>query len=224
MAGLPGNESRPPVLRWNPGETAVLRYITRQGKPGMAWPCTVVQDEPEILALFIPKGTSYLNWHNIDGRRELHPSAWRRDTLRLMFPDSPYSVWLFWDEGPGHAFRNYYVNFEEPYRRTSIGVDTNDHTLDLVIDPAFECRWKDDDELERRTEQGVYSREFAAFLREQASEIACCSFDSRSPFCDGWDGWTAPPDWRLPELPANWADEPVLLWEQRRWAYLDATV
>ena len=49
----------PSQRRWNAGETAVVRYLTRDGRPGMSWPFTVVEDREDLLALYIPKGALY---------------------------------------------------------------------------------------------------------------------------------------------------------------------
>ncbi len=137
--------------RWQPGETAVLRYITRDGRPGMAWPYHVVEDRDDLLALHIPRGSTYKNWRRTpidDGgkyraARQLADDRWRRDVLRLMFPGQHHSVWLFWSDDDERRFSAYYINMEEPFRRTSIGFDTNDHTLDVVVTPDHEWRWKD---------------------------------------------------------------------------------
>ena len=51
-------------------------------------------------------------------------------TLMLRRPGDRYSIWVFWD-GDEREFECWYVNFEEPYRRSKIGIDTLDHELDL---------------------------------------------------------------------------------------------
>ena len=67
----------------------------------------------------------------------------RGECLRLMFPGEPYSIWLHWSRTPPRRFTGWYVNLEAPFVRTDIGVDTTDNSLDLVVTPDFECRWKD---------------------------------------------------------------------------------
>ncbi len=62
-------------------------------------------------------------WNQAPGEpRQLVEREWRRDMLRLMFPGEAHSVWCFW-EGDDRHFTSYYVNLEEPFRRTAIGVD-----------------------------------------------------------------------------------------------------
>ncbi|MCA9856986.1 MAG: DUF402 domain-containing protein, partial [Dehalococcoidia bacterium] len=128
--------------RWQPGDEVVLRYITRQERPGMSWPARVVEDRDDLLALFIPNGAVTKQWRGVRDSmgqpvtRELVDIPWRRDTLRLMYPGEDYSIWLSWrDEDGERVFHGYYINVEEPFRRTPIGVDTNDHTLDVVVQP-----------------------------------------------------------------------------------------
>lgn len=208
--------------RWSPGDTAVLRYLTRTGAPGMSWPTRVVEDREDLLALYIPRGATYMAWDTSSGRRQLAESRWRRDVLRLMFPGEPYSIWLFWTDDPGHSFHTYYVNMEEPFRRTPIGVDTNDHTLDVVVRPDRTWSWKDSEQFDDRVRAGVYSEEFARECRSKAESVIekleCWS----SPFCDGWERWEPHPNWDIPRLPADWADVPPRVWDRSTWAYLDA--
>ena len=86
-----------PMHRWQRGDCVTLRYLTRDGRPGMAWPFTVVLDTEDLVALFIPAGSVYKRWGaDAAGRRALVDAAWRDDVLRLMFPGRGYSIWLFW--------------------------------------------------------------------------------------------------------------------------------
>lgn len=209
-------------LRWEPGEEVVLRYITRvDGAPGMTWPARVVRDD-DVLALYVPRGTAVMTWRrSTDGQRELVEEEWRRDMLRLMFPGEAHSVWCFW-EGDDRHFARYYVNMEEPFRRTAIGVDTNDHALDIVVEPDLSWSWKDLDELESLVAGGSYSPEFGETVRSEAERVIAEIEGGRGPFTSGWDRWAPPPEWTVPRLVPRWREEPPTLWERRRWAYRDA--
>jgi hypothetical protein len=190
----------------------------------MSWPCRVVVDRPDLVALFIPRGATYMRWVAAgDGSRRLEPGAWRRDVLRLMFPETPFSVWLFWEHGQGgRRFSSYYINMEEPFRRSPVGFDTNDHALDIVVAPDFSWRWKDEDELSARVRDGIYSEPFAAEVRSAALAVLGLVERRASPFADGWETWEPDPAWEVPVLPDTWASAPVILWPRRTWAYLDA--
>jgi len=220
------------VRLWQPGDTLVLRYLTRDGKPGMSWPSVLVEDREDVLALFIPEGATYKQWRvsrREDGTpdpaapRRLVDGAWRRDTLRLMFPGRHHSVWLSWDRTPeGRQFHGYYVNMEEPYRRTSVGVDTNDHALDVVVAPDLSWTWKDEDELERRALNGIYYPDFAARIRAEGEQAIAALERRLPPFTGEWVEWAPPEDWAIPELPTGWDTSPPVLWPERLQAYADA--
>lgn len=210
------------VSRWEQGDEVVLRYITRlDGVPGVTWPARVVRDD-DLLALYVPRGSTAMMWHQQPGEpRRLVEREWRRDMLRLMFPGEAHSVWCFW-EGDDRQFTSYYVNLEEPFRRTAIGVDTNDHALDIVVRPDLSWSWKDMDEFEALVAAGTYSLEFGQAVREEAERVIRNIESRRAPFGDGWDAWTPPGDWTAPRLHPRWREEPVALWERRKWAYREA--
>jgi hypothetical protein len=193
----------PIPTHWQPGACVTLRDLTRDGRPGMAWPFTVVADTDDVVALFIPAGSTYKRWGTgSDGKRALVDGAWRDDVLRLMFPGCGYSIWLFWrivDGVRGLAY--YYVNMEEPFRRSEIGFDTNDHMLDIVVEADLSAwRWKDAEEFEARVTGGIYGAEFAQELRAEAETVAALIERRASPFCDGWDTWMPNPAWATPCL------------------------
>ncbi|MCH2523859.1 MAG: DUF402 domain-containing protein [Dehalococcoidia bacterium] len=215
-------------LYWNKGDEIVLRYITRDGRPGMTWPATVIIDEVELVALYIPKGTIYKQFQrvkpvdsNIVGyQRVLKDTEWRRDVLRLMYPGQFFSIWVFWEYNDnGREHTSYYVNMEEPFRRSEIGFDTNDHTLDIVVMPDLSWYWKDLDELSERVTAGVYPIDFAGFVKSEADKIVVSIEKKLPPFNEGWDKWQPPKNYKIPALRSDWESAPVTLWEDRHWAY-----
>ena len=211
--------------RWEAGAEVVLRYITRiDGRVGMSWPFRVVRDDPGLLALYLPAGSTFMRWHTPSGgTRELVEGEWRRDVLRLMYPGKNYSIWLFW-EGPDRTFTMYYVNFEEPFRRTPLGVDTNDHTLDIVVKPDLSWDWKDFDDFEATQRSGTYSAEFAEFVRESAGAVIRDLESRAAPFNEPWPEWKPPQNWTRPLLHPRWREEPPVLWDRHRWAYPLSTI
>ncbi|MEX0781046.1 MAG: DUF402 domain-containing protein, partial [Dehalococcoidia bacterium] len=189
------------------------------GRPGMSWPAIVVQDDA-LLALYIPAGTLHKRWSGTGVDRKLVDVAWRVDTLRLMYPGAHHSIWATWERhGEDRAFRGYYVNMEEPFRRTAIGFDTNDHMLDILVAPDLSWKWKDEDVVADFLARGVYSAEFAAAIRAEGERVAAAIEGRGSPFCDAWDCWAPPPSVQPPALPEGWDTVPATLWERRRWAY-----
>jgi predicted RNA-binding protein associated with RNAse of E/G family len=211
------------IERWEPGTIVALRYITRAGAPGMTWPCRVVEDRDDLLALYVARGSTYTQWGlDAAGNRGLVENTWRRDVLRLMYPGEPYSIWLFWESEPERHFTAYYVNFEEPFRRTSVGVDTNDHTLDIVVAPDLTWRWKDSEEFDERIRTGLFSPEFGAEVRASAEPILARIAEGSPPFDHAWCTWSPEPHWVPPRPDASWPTVPATIWPRSAWAYLDA--
>ena len=247
--------------RFRHGDEVVLRYITRDGRPGMSWPFRVVEDGSDLVALQIPVGTTYLRWQRAPvpgeslpalrpevrarrrsgreaakgeqssvggevgwGRSEASWKAnWRREVLRLMFPERNHSVWLFWSRGDGERrFAGYYVNFEEPFRRTAIGFDTNDHMLDIVVSPELEWHWKDKEAFEERVRSGTYTAALADLVWKESVRVIAAIEGGLPPFSDGWERWRPDRLWVAPALPDHWQQEPVAQWTLRREAYGDA--
>lgn len=206
--------------RFAPGNVVALRYITRaDATVGMTWPARVVRDDESLVALWIPEGAEYRAWHQPHREpRRLVPARWRRETLRLMFPGAAHSIWCSW-EGSTRAFRIYYVNFEEPFRRTPIGFDTNDHTLDIIVWPDFRWEWKDRDEFDALVEQGVFTAPFARAVLAEAETVIRTIERRAAPFAGDWPSWRPPDDWTVPELPAEWNVVPPVPWDRRHWAY-----
>ncbi len=184
----------------------------------MTWACRVVVDAPDLLALYLPKGTPHKRWRSSPSGRELADSEWWHDVLRLMFPGHAHSVWVMW-RPEDRGFDGYYVNLEEPFRRTTIGFDTNDHLLDIVVTPELRWSWKDEGVFVGALAEGVYSQGFGDEVRAEAARVIAAIESRSSPFCDGWERYQADPHWTTPELPDSWRSEPPALWERRHWAY-----
>lgn len=195
----------------------------------MSWPARVVEDRDDLLALFIPQGAITKQWRGVRDAmgqpisRELVDIPWRRDTLRLMYPGEDYSIWLSWRPEDGErVFHGYYINVEEPFRRTAIGVDTNDHTLDVVVQPDLSWVWKDEDQLAERAASGVYVPDFALRVRASAERALTVLERREVPFDGSLVDWLPDPVWEVPRLAEGWDEFPATLWPDRRSAYGDA--
>ena len=69
-----------------------------------------------------------------------------------------HSVLLLWTAGFGELLL-WYVNLEEPLKRTAIGFDYLDQLLDIEIAVDLSSwKWKDEDELEAAVVRGVMTR------------------------------------------------------------------
>ncbi|MEZ4861387.1 MAG: DUF402 domain-containing protein [Caldilineaceae bacterium] len=205
---------------WQHGDTAVIRDIDRfDGTAVGAIPSIVIMDDPDLLVLYIPKGTPFKNnWAVSAGQHvmslgDIVPSAqrphrdliWRRDNLRLYLRGYSYSVWLKFDDD--NKFHSWYGNLEAPYLRTPIGIDTRDFALDVVGEPNGQWRWKDEDAFHHRLALGYESLEHQARVREAGYDFIR-RFERREwPFDGGWEAWRPQKRWRPPNLPANWAED-----------------
>jgi predicted RNA-binding protein associated with RNAse of E/G family len=59
-----------------------------------------------------------------------------------------------------HRLLPWYVNFQRPLRRTSIGFDTFDFFLDLLVEPDVSAwSWKDQHEYEHARRLGVVTED-----------------------------------------------------------------
>jgi predicted RNA-binding protein associated with RNAse of E/G family len=213
------------------GDVVALRYVTTDARIEMCWPCRVVEDCDDLLALFIAAGSPYkagpkrsARAKRTGPRHDLPPDeyVWRNDTLRLMFPGQRHSVLLFWsnDSGPRRLLR-YFVNLEEPFRRTECGFDTQDHTLDVDITADLEWRWRDEAELERHVEEGFYTPALAAAVREEGQRVIDAIVRREHPCTHGWPTWQPVEDWPTPHFVRGWDTVARTHWPLRRWAYAD---
>ncbi|MFD8755403.1 DUF402 domain-containing protein [Kitasatospora sp. NPDC059577] len=214
--------------RFTPGSTAVRRDIA-YGRVWTAMPYTVLADDGADLTMTARPGIASLapsSWttarragdvavrkRGIDdlaaGQWELDHWVWRDTVVLSRFvAGEPYSVHRFLTP-EGRPLR-WYVNFERPYRRTAIGIDTLDLFLDLVITPDLATHtWKDEDEYAQARRLGLID-EATHRQVERAREAALAQLlDRRGPFAPAPDAWTMPPPGPLPVLPAATLSTPA---------------
>jgi hypothetical protein len=202
-------------LHWKPGDTVVMRGVWK-GLIVYACPVTVVKDEPGLLAFYLPCGTLGRQMPGRMPAREmialkearLVEHTWvETDVLMLAVPGEACSIWLMWEAGQ-RKLRCWYVNLEEPLQRTSIGFDSMDWQLDIVISSdRTKWRWKDEDEFADWLEAGLISQALAGSLCAAAEEVLRKLEENRSPFCDGWENWTPPSGWTIPVLLQGWDEQ-----------------
>jgi hypothetical protein len=203
----------------------VLRYITTDGRIEMCWPCRVVEDSDDLVALFIAAGSPYKAGPKRSAaakRRNPSPPlppdeyVWRNDTLRLMLPGRALSWGV---EGGTRKLLKYFVNLEEPCRRTAVGFDTQDHTLDVEVTPSFAWRWRDEEELANHVAERFYTAELAAAARLEGTRVIEAIERFAHPCTRGWPQWAPPAEWPPPPFVAAWDTTPPTFWERRAWAY-----
>lgn len=199
------------MRRWSPGEPIVVREVWR-GRVWSGRPFVLVQDRPDLLAMFMPAGTAWKKPTTLTGgtlrmpREEwaLADARHPHNMLVVATPGADHSVRLIWTE-EGYEFVWWYVNFEEPLARTEIGFDYMDQVLDMVARPDLsEWRWKDEDELEEAQALGIVSPARALELRAEGERVIGLIEGRRPPFDGSWREWRPDPAWPVPVLPDGW--------------------
>ena len=217
------------MRRFEPGETAVRRDVFRR-QVWSAHAFRVVEDGDEALVLGCRPGvellaaTTWIEWlltgneaarlealpNLARGRWQLDRWSWRSTaTLQWVRPGAWFSVHAFYDVADDHRLAHWYVNFQQPMRRTALGFDTFDLLLDLVIAPDLSrWSWKDEDEYAHGRRLGVVSEADHRAV-DQAREEAVAMIEGRGgPFAadEVWRNWRSRPDWPAPQLPGDALD------------------
>jgi hypothetical protein len=194
------------AYRWRPGEQIVRREICL-GLPWLGQAAIVVRDTEDLLALFVAEG-SELAYPDGDWPGGFHPwhgkERWHgHGVLQLQRPREAHAVWLFWT-GPERRLDFWYVNLQAPFRRTSLGIDTQDHELDIVIEVDGSWRFKDEERLDEWVRLGRWTEAEVAAIRVEGARIAAELDAGERWWSDEWATWEPDPAWRGGDLPAGW--------------------
>jgi Protein of unknown function (DUF402) len=218
-ASCPGPDGEPaaaatPLAR---GQVAVVRQH-RRGRFRAVTPTLVVEDGPERTVLYVPRGTVFMApadrfghvTRHIADEAGLTPDHWRdRAALHIVPAGAAFSVMARWQDS-FDEFSGYYVNLQEPLRRTAIGFDTMDQTLDVVVSADLaNWRYKDEDELEGAAADGFFDAAEVIAIRRAAHAALDMLTQRRPPFDEPWASWRPDPSWGVPALPPTWESEPV---------------
>ncbi|HKI29629.1 MAG TPA: DUF402 domain-containing protein [Actinomycetota bacterium] len=196
------------MRRFEPGESAALREIW-DGRIWSARPVTVVEDAEEQITLFIPAGAHWMAPFR-NGKRlkiqqaeyELMEQPYKAHVLSFAWPANSAAVLLFYgsDWSPSH----WYVNLEDPLRRSPVGFDTLDHKLDVIVELDGSWRWKDEDQFAEIIELGLLDPEEETLLRTEAQDAVRRIAEHEVPFDRDWFDWRPDPAWPTPTLPDGW--------------------
>ena len=185
---------------WSEGDVVVRREVLNDGRCWCQFPVRVVQDNDELLATYIPVGAEFDfppgEWP-IEGGR--HPwdgkERWEGNgVLMLQRPGEAYAIWVFWF-GEERAFRGWYVNLQEPFRRNGRGYDTQDLELDIVVPLDGPWEWKDDELLDVRVAEGRFTPEQASAAREEGRRVGALLDAGERWWDDSWASWQPPAGW-----------------------------
>lgn len=191
-----------PADFWEPGSVVAWREAWR-GREYIRIPVRVVEDAPQGLVFYVCDGTPYAfpagGWPFGDAHPWAGNGRFRGEgVLVLHAAGAAHTIWHFWG-GRERRFAGWYVNMQEPLRRDLDAFLTQDHELDLWVEPDGTWRWKDERELEEWIPRGRFTREEVAAIRAEGERVL-----AEWPFPTGFEGWTPDPAWGVPELPPRW--------------------
>ena len=195
-------------MRWRSGDVIVRREIA-WGKPWLGVPQFVVEDTDELFAAFTPTGAPFGfppgPWPTKTGHHPWHgKKAWKgHGVLHLMRPGDAHAVWVFW-QGSDRRFAGWYINFQEPFRRTAIGYDTQDLELDIIIAPDGSWRCKDLESIPDRVAEGRFTEAQAIAIRDDGERFSADLSAGLLWWDPAWASWCPDPAWKIPSLPEGW--------------------
>lgn len=219
---MPTRASRRPNLAilggvFRRGESIVVRQVW----DGLLWaarPARVVDDADSTLVHWSPAGSlgCFATSRYFPGRDRLprnerqlvslETRRWhyrgvpaRGTSLTFVREGSWSSISLTWL--PDGRFVHWYVNFELPSQRWSLGYDTLDLVLDIVVAPDWSWEWKDRDQFVEARRRGIFDSSIADAVDEEAHRIEQEIISRSGPFAADWRGWRPPEEWTPPELP-----------------------
>ncbi len=198
---------------FKPGQIVLVREIW-QLRVWTARPMILIQDTPELIAIYWVPGTHWKRARNHQGGDvsviDCKQGNWAlRDvmlegggTLRLSNPDTKFSILLF--RNTDWTLNRWYINLEYPLTHTDRGFDYIDMLLDIIVEPDLRTwHWKDDDEFQEAQDFGLVSPEEAKMFRTEGLKALGLLQSGKSVF-NPWEHWKPDPSWKIPVLPEGW--------------------
>jgi hypothetical protein len=188
---------------WSEGDVILRREVLNDGRCWSEWPVIVVRDEPGLLATFTATDTPFRfpdgAWPTSSGLHAWHgKDRWHgHGVLMLQRPGEAHAVWVFW-QGTSREFAGWYVNLQEPFRRTPAGYDTQDLELDIWVPADGPWEWKDDELLEQRVREGRFTEGQVAAIRDEGRRVATELDAGRRWWDTVWAEWQPDPAWPVP--------------------------
>jgi hypothetical protein len=180
------------------GERIVIREVLND-KVWTVRPVTVQEDSDTQIVTWLAPGTlieypvgvehgrtCISMW--LSGQWDLYEKEFLPPgVLRIAPRDAPFEVFApITDDG----VQWWYVNFQQPLRRTPLGFDTMDEILDLVVSP--DCRtWerKDVDEVELAFDMGFLSDSDAKRIEGNCRAVEESLARGDVPWDRSWGTW-----------------------------------
>jgi len=195
---------------WQPGSHITVRNVWH-GRVFSAYPFVVVEETATLIVAYIPPGAVWKRPRDLAGRDirlphgewQVRDAAWYgHGMLRFFVRGAAHSMMAF--RKPGDI-DFWYINLEEPYRRTRIGLDTRDNHLDIVLGGDLSRpQWKDEAELEEAMVLGVIEAREVAAIRSEALRAIDWVQRGHPAIDDRWRHWMPPDGWAMPRLAPGW--------------------
>lgn len=185
----------------------VARREIVNGSPWLGVAVHVVEDSPGLLASYICEGApfGFVDEHPHSPHPWSGRPAWTgHGVLMLQRPGELHAIWHFW-HGPERRFDGWYVNIQEPFRRTSIGYDTQDLELDVLVGHDGRWAFKDRELMPERVAEGRFSQAVSDAAFAEAERVIAMVESGTTWWDPAWATWSPPPDWRPEPLPEGWA-------------------
>ena len=198
------------------GDTILYRGIEEHHQICDVRPVIVIEDSDTQIVLYLPIDTPSKKPVLLNHKRGT-PRRWTKDNWRLedavwkwsemliiVKPDQQRATLVRWSIV--REFQGWYVNMQSKLVRTRLGFDHRDHQLDILVDPNFEWRWKDEEELELCVEDGRFTPQEADEIREEGLRAITEIEQKAGPFADGWENWQPKASSPRPTIPPDWQD------------------
>ncbi|MCJ7841303.1 DUF402 domain-containing protein [Lederbergia sp. NSJ-179] len=193
--------------RFEHGDQVVLRRIFND-EICRVTAATVVKDDPDLISLYWGPGYPLKVTKNpliAESQEPLCDTTWGdMHLLMLATPGDAYGIYAMHNK-EDYKLECWYINLQEPLRRTAIGFDTMDYLLDINVSPdRSEWSWKDEEDFNKAVQSNKISKEQAQAIRLEGERAIKKMQTGSESFFDMWEKWTPPTEWEIPALPLNW--------------------
>ncbi|MEU6077601.1 DUF402 domain-containing protein [Micromonospora sp. NPDC047074] len=144
---------------------------------------------------------------------EVVQDIWRGPGIVMMLQaQTASSTWWFYQ--PDGSFSHWYINLQTPpawwAEGGTVGVDIEDHCLDVVVAPDRSWQLKDDEEFHERIGHRLYwNSDQAQEIRAEADRMIRLAQTGEFPFDGSWCSFSPDPSWPVPKIPTGWDRPPI---------------
>ena len=199
-----------PAPPW-PADTVIAFRETHEGRVRSARPLRVIEDTAAGIVGYLDPDSTVAWPRRTDGTPSRTPNlAWSLVIERWQGPgslwilpaDVGWAATLFYDKVTNEPIRCK-INFQDPWIRTSCGLDALDLALDLMVELNLTDRFlKDEDELADIVAAGIIPDD--RVIRAELDAVSALLDRRAPPFDRTWIDWRPDPSVGPLDLPAGW--------------------